>query len=139
MEHLEVVDCHLQDLRLLQLGRALLLEGRRHETPQLREGIVDAVTTPLLDDAATPLAGHAAAGGAVIAAAENGGKRRLISVSEMLKMGGRGGGIGSRNQTGLKCAECVSYCQPYRLAWHISIALSGTELLLGIYFLLDST
>lgn len=84
-----MVDCHLQNLRLLQLGRALLLEGRRHETPQLREGVVDAVTTPLLDDAATPLAGHAAAGGAVIAAAENGGKRRLISVSEMLREGGR--------------------------------------------------
>lgn len=90
MEHLEVVDCHLEDLRLLQLGGALLFEGRWHETPQLREGVVDAVATPLLDDAATPLAGHAAAGGAVIAAAENADKKRLISVNEMLREGRRG-------------------------------------------------
>lgn len=83
-----MVDCHLEDLRLLQLGRPLLLEGRRHEATQFREGVVDAVTTPLLDDAATPLAGDAAAGGAVIAAVENGGKKRLISVNERLRRDG---------------------------------------------------
>ena len=50
------VDGHLENLGLLQLGRALLLEGGRHEPPQLTQGVVDLIAAPLLDHAAPLLA-----------------------------------------------------------------------------------
>lgn len=56
MKHLEVVDGHLQDLSLLQLGGALLLEGGGYESPQLREAGVDAVSPTLLNDTSPLLA-----------------------------------------------------------------------------------
>lgn len=56
MKHLEVVDRHLQDLSLLQLGGALLLEGGGYEAPQLRETSVDTVSATLLDDTSPLLA-----------------------------------------------------------------------------------
>ncbi len=58
MQHLEVVDGELQDLGFLQLGGALLLEGRGHQAPQLRQGGVDAVAAPLLDHTPPLLAGQ---------------------------------------------------------------------------------
>ena len=73
VHHLEVVDRHLEDLCLLQLGAARLFQGGGHEPPQLAEGHVDPVAAPLLDDAAAPAAGGAAAAGDVGAARDAAG------------------------------------------------------------------
>ena len=58
VEHFEMIHSELKDLGLLQLGGALLLEGGRDETPQLREAVIDPVPPPLLDDPAPPLPRH---------------------------------------------------------------------------------
>lgn len=87
VQHLEVVDGHLQDLRLLQLGGSLLLEGGGHEAPQLRQRVVDAVTAPLLDDTSAPLAGRSASAGGAVVTTEGRRQRRLGGSKE----GGREG------------------------------------------------
>lgn len=53
-----MLDGQLQDLSLLQLGGSLLLVSGRHQTFQFGEGGVDAITSLLLDDAASLLAAH---------------------------------------------------------------------------------
>lgn len=58
VDHLQVVDGHLQDLRFLQLGGALLLEGTGHEPLELGERGVDAISALLLDDASALLPGQ---------------------------------------------------------------------------------
>lgn len=45
-----MVDGQLEDLGLLQLRRALLLEGGRYQAPQFVQRVVDPVTAALLDD-----------------------------------------------------------------------------------------
>lgn len=60
----QVVDCELQDFCLFQLGRSLFLEGGRNEAAQFVQARIDAVTPPLLDDPAPPLARHPAAAAA---------------------------------------------------------------------------
>jgi hypothetical protein len=56
VQHLEVVHGHLQDLCLLELGRALLLEGCGHQASQFCETRVDAIPTSFLNDAPSFLA-----------------------------------------------------------------------------------
>lgn len=56
VQHAQVVDGHLEDLGLLQLGGALLLEGGRHEAAQLAKRVVDLIAASLLDHAAALLA-----------------------------------------------------------------------------------
>ena len=60
LEGLEVLDGHLEDLGLLELGGGRLLEGGGDEPLELVEAAVDPVPPPLLDDAPPPLARGAA-------------------------------------------------------------------------------
>lgn len=119
VQALEVVDRELQDLRLLQLGRALLLEGRGHETPQLAQGRVDPVPTPLLDDASAFLAAQQLAAVGVsgrrasarrnsdVSLASDSRSAESVTVASRLLNGkapalaprGRGGGEGNRKPT----------------------------------------
>ena len=53
VQQLQMVDSHLQDLGLLQLGRARFLESLRNEPLELVERAVDPVSAALLDDPAS--------------------------------------------------------------------------------------
>ena len=53
VEQLQMVDRHLQDLGLLQLGRARFLESLRNEPLELVERAVDPVSAALLDGPAS--------------------------------------------------------------------------------------
>jgi len=73
MKRLQVVDGHLQDLGLLQLGRARFFEGLRDEPLEFVEGAVDPIPTAFFDDPASAFAvrvpvGLAAAGYRAVAA-----------------------------------------------------------------------
>jgi len=54
VEQLQMVDCHLQDLGLLELGRPRLFQGLRDEPLQLVQGAVDPIPAALLDGPASP-------------------------------------------------------------------------------------
>ena len=50
-----MVDGHLEDFGLFEFGASLLLEGRWNESSEFEKRRVDAISTSLLDDAATLL------------------------------------------------------------------------------------
>lgn len=62
VQHFKMVHGELQYLGLLQLGAALLLAGRGHQSLEFSERGVDPVATLLLDHSSPTLASHQLAG-----------------------------------------------------------------------------
>lgn len=58
VKEFEVIHCHLQNFSFLQFRGTLLLKSTGHQSPELRQAVVDPVPSPLFYDPSSLLSGQ---------------------------------------------------------------------------------